>query len=205
MTPYERAKKTAKKQGISLQTVATRAGMGINSIYRWKDTTPASDKLQAVADVLHVSVDYLLGNTDIKQPISNLVPASKEMVQIPILGEIACGDPITAEENIEGYEAEPADQVPSGETFYLRSRGDSMEPTIPNGALVLIVSQPDVEDGQIAAVQVDDDSRATLKRIHHQGNSIILMPDNPMHSPIILNEENPGRIIGRATKVKFDL
>lgn len=68
MTPYERAKKTAKKQGISLQTVATRAGMGINSIYRWKDTTPASDKLQAVADVLHVSVDYLLGNTDDPSP-----------------------------------------------------------------------------------------------------------------------------------------
>lgn len=68
MTPYERAKETAKKQGISLQTVATRAGMGINSIYRWKDTTPASDKLQAVADVLHVSVDYLLGNTENPNP-----------------------------------------------------------------------------------------------------------------------------------------
>jgi transcriptional regulator with XRE-family HTH domain len=68
MTPYERAKETAKKQGLSLQTVATRAGMGINSVYRWKDTTPASDKLQAVADVLHVSVDYLLGNTDDPNP-----------------------------------------------------------------------------------------------------------------------------------------
>jgi repressor LexA len=205
MTLFERVKETSKHRGQSLQQTAQKAGLGINSLYSWKQKQPSVERIQAVADVLHVSVDYLLGNTDIKQPISNLVPASKEMVQIPILGEIACGDPITAEENIEGYETEPADQVPNGEVFYLRSRGDSMEPTIPNGALVLIVAQSDVEDGQIAAVQVDDDSRATLKRVHHRGNAIILMPDNPKHSPIILNEENPGRIIGRATKVKFDL
>lgn len=205
MTLFDRIKETGKKYGMNVKDVAKKAGIGENAVYRWKESQPTADKLQAVADVLHVTTDYLLGNTDIKQPISNLVPTGKRMVQIPILGEIACGDPITAEENIEGYETEPADQVPIGETFYLRSRGNSMEPTIPNGALVLIVSQPDVEDGQIAAVQVDDDSRATLKRIHHQGDSIILMPDNSSYAPIILNEANPGRIIGRAIKVKFDL
>lgn len=73
MKPYERAKEVARKQGLSLQTVATQAGMGINSIYRWKNTTPQSDKVKAVADVLHVSVDYLLGNTDNPNPPENTI------------------------------------------------------------------------------------------------------------------------------------
>lgn len=85
MTPYERAKETAKRQGLSLQTVATRAGMGINSIYRWKVTTPSSDKLQAVADVLHVSVDYLLGNTDDPNPPKTGKPSVVDLANASIL------------------------------------------------------------------------------------------------------------------------
>ncbi|MCT2907858.1 XRE family transcriptional regulator [Schleiferilactobacillus harbinensis] len=64
MTVYERTRNYAKEHGLSLQEVAQKAGLGINSIYRWKNSVPSTDKLQAVADVLHVSVDYLLGNTD---------------------------------------------------------------------------------------------------------------------------------------------
>lgn len=68
MTPFERIKETAKKNGLSLQDTATKAGIGINTIYGWKRYVPASDKLQAVADALHVSTDYLLGNTDNPSP-----------------------------------------------------------------------------------------------------------------------------------------
>ena len=68
MTPFERIKETAKKNGLSLQDTATKAGIGINTIYGWKRYVPASDKLHAVADVLHVSPDYLLGNTDDPNP-----------------------------------------------------------------------------------------------------------------------------------------
>ncbi|WDF83597.1 helix-turn-helix transcriptional regulator [Lacticaseibacillus pabuli] len=64
MTVFERIKTTAKNRGWSLQEVAQRAGIGINTIYGWKKGTPAANKLQAVADKLDVSVDYLLGNTD---------------------------------------------------------------------------------------------------------------------------------------------
>ena len=68
MTPFERIKETAKKNGLSLQDTATKAGIGINTIYGWKRYVPASDKLHAVADALHVTTDYLLGNTDDPNP-----------------------------------------------------------------------------------------------------------------------------------------
>ena len=64
MTIFERTKEIAKKRGLSLQETATAAGIGINSIYGWKNKKPSIDRMQAVADVLGVSVDYLLGNTD---------------------------------------------------------------------------------------------------------------------------------------------
>ena len=64
MKPLDRVKELAKKRGWSLQKVAMEAGIGINSIYRWSSKTPSTNSLQAVADVLGVSVDYLLGNTD---------------------------------------------------------------------------------------------------------------------------------------------
>ncbi|MBJ7643125.1 helix-turn-helix domain-containing protein [Weissella confusa] len=64
MTIFERTKEIAKKRGLSLQETAKSAGIGINSIYSWKDKKPSVDRIKAVADVLGVSVDYLLGNTD---------------------------------------------------------------------------------------------------------------------------------------------
>ena len=64
MTLFERTKETASNRGLSIQQVAKQAGLGINSIYRWKERNPTTSNIKAVADVLGVSVDYLLGNTD---------------------------------------------------------------------------------------------------------------------------------------------
>ena len=64
MTLFERTKEISKKRGMSLQDAAKSAGIGINSIYQWKKQTPSVDRIKLVADVLNVSVDYLLGNTD---------------------------------------------------------------------------------------------------------------------------------------------
>jgi repressor LexA len=95
----------------------------------------------------------------------------------------------------------PRDQVPTGKLFYLRAKGDSMVPTIPDGALVLVREQPEVESGAIAAVLVNGDTEATLKRVKRQGSLVILMPDNPEYEPIIVTTDNPARIIGRAVQV----
>ncbi len=68
MTLFEKVKETAKERGYSLQETAKRAGLGINSLYQWKNKQPSAASLQSVADVLGVSVDYLLGNTDEMHP-----------------------------------------------------------------------------------------------------------------------------------------
>lgn len=171
---------------------------------------PRSDKLYILAKGLNVPEQWLLGfdddTTNQSKPSNFIYPEGLERVQIPLVGEIACGNPITAEENLEGFIEETFEKpVPSGTLFALRCKGQSMEPTIPDKAIVVIHEQPEVEDGEIAAVQVDHDTEATLKRIKHQGDMVLLLPDNKNYDPIILNKENPGRIIGKAIKYSAPL
>ena len=75
---------------------------------------------------------------------------------------------------------------------------------IPNGSKVLVRQQEDVENGEIAAVLINADTEATLKRVKKQGNTIILVPDNPLHNIIIVDESNPARIIGKAVRTIRD-
>ena len=164
------------------------------------ETYPRVDKLQAMADYFGV---YRSDITEEKP--DNLYTISDEFVQIPILGEISCGDPIYAAENFAGYRVEPKENAPSGNSYFLQTKGDSMEPTIPNGAYVLIREQPDVENGEIAAVLVNADTEATLKRVKKQGESLILIPDNSRHDPIFVTEDNPVKIIGKAVRFTMDL
>lgn len=143
-----------------------------------------------------------------KRPTNIIYPLGDnfQRISIPLIGEIACGDPITAEENIEGYVEEIFEKpVPKGNLFALRCKGKSMEPTIHDGSIATIREQPTVEDGEIAAVLVDGDNEATLKRVKHQGNLIMLMPDNKEFDPIILDKDNPGRIVGKAVHVSWSI
>ncbi|GAK31867.1 transcriptional regulator [Weissella oryzae SG25] len=80
MTTFERIKKISKEQGYSsLRVLSEKAGLGTNAIYQWKNKIPRTDNLQAVADILNVSVDYLLGNTDEKTPQSTKTEESQEI------------------------------------------------------------------------------------------------------------------------------
>lgn len=160
---------------------------------------PRLDKIQALADYFNVPRSRIT-----EEQIEGMVKVS-QLVPIPIIGDIACGDPITAEENIQGYRDEVADTLPTGDLFYLRCKGDSMAPTIPNNAYVLIRQQPNVEDGEIAAVLVNGDTEATLKRVKRQGDLVLLMPDNQSYDPYIVTSDNPARILGKAIKMSADL
>ena len=157
------------------------------------------DTLFDLADIFNVSINEFFPRPE------NIKPISPNIKKVPILGQIACGDPITAEENIEEYRETVADMLPSGNLFYLKAKGESMSPTIPDGAYVLIREQPTVEDGEIAAVLVNGDTEATLKRVRRQHNVSMLLPDNSEFEPIVLSEDYPGRIIGKAIKFTTDL
>lgn len=160
---------------------------------------PRLDKIQALADYFNVPRSRIT-----EEQIEGMLKVS-QLVPIPIIGDIACGDPITAEENIQGYRDEVADTLPTGDLFYLHCKGDSMAPTIPNNAYVLIRQQQNVEDGEIAAVLVNGDTEATLKRIKRQGDIVLLIPDNNEYPPYIVTEDNPARILGKAIKFSADL
>lgn len=160
---------------------------------------PRLDKIQALADYFNVPRSRIT-----EEQIEGMLKVS-QLVPIPIIGDIACGDPITAEENIQGYRDEVADTLPTGDLFYLHCKGDSMAPTIPNNAYVLIRQQPNVEDGEIAAVLVNGDTEATLKRVKRQGDIVLLIPDNKEYPPYIITKENPARILGKAIKFSADL
>ena len=198
-----RLKKIREERKLTQTELATLLGYkNYTTVSKWEsgDSLPRGKDLKRLAEYFGVTTDYLLGLDD----FSNLQPVTK-LVKIPILGEIACGVPLLAEQNIEGYREEIADILPTGEVFFLKAKGDSMFPTIPDKSFVLIRRQESVEDGEIAAVMVNGDTEATLKRVKHQGDMILLMPDNNEYPPYVVNKDNDAKIIGKAIKLSVDL
>ena len=160
---------------------------------------PRIDKIQMLADYFNVPRSRITEEqTGVMQRVSSLV-------KVPVLGLITCGEPILAEENIEEYREEIADLLPTGNIFYLKTRGDSMTPPIPENSYVMIREQADVEDGEIAAVLVNGDEETTLKRVKRQGDIVMLVADNPTYPPYIITKDNPARILGKAIKFSADL
>ncbi|MBW7636448.1 helix-turn-helix domain-containing protein [Bacillus licheniformis] len=188
-------KKQLKRKGISQTMMARDLNIPEMTVSNWVKgkTYPRPDKIQLMADYFGITRTQLT-----EEAPSNLTPLAPQTIPIPVLGTIACGEPILAEENVTEYIYESPDQLPSGNLFYLKAKGTSMEPTIPDGSYVLVREQPEVENGAIAAVLVNGDTEATLKRIKRQGDMVILMPDNPNYSPFIITPDNPARVIGQA-------
>jgi len=200
----ERLVSLMKENGHSYRSLANESGVAYTTIKSMveRDLKNASiDNVIKIAKVLGVTSDYL---SKVEEP-ENVMKITGKFIKIPVIGEIACGDPILAEENIIDYHVEPADLLPAGNLFYLKAKGDSMEPKIPNQSLVLIREQSDVESGEIAAVLVNGDTEATLKRVKKQNGYLILHPDNSNYEPMIVDENNPARIIGKALQITAKL
>lgn len=196
--------KLKTEKNLSISEIARRTGMAKSAVSRYFNRTREFplNRVDDFAKAFNVTPEYIL---DLEPEVpTNLIPITNT-VKVPILGEIACGEPILAEENIVGYREEIAEFVPEGDIFFLTAKGDSMDPTIKDKSYVMIRNQPTVEDGEIAAVLVNGDTEATLKRVKHQGNIVMLMPDNPEYTPYIVTKDNPARIIGKALKVEYDL
>lgn len=167
--------KIRRDKGLSQEELAELAMISRISVARYETGKfePGAQALNRIADALEVSTDELLGRPDRVTPFVNINRDS-----VPIIGEIACGTPITAEQNVSGY----AD-LPEGvrADFALLCKGDSMTPTFNDGDLVLIHAQPEVEPGQIAAVGID--GAATLKHLYPQQTGILCVSDNPRYAP----------------------
>lgn len=186
--------------------VSERTGIAYSTVNDWKNGKKMArgGNLQKLADYFGVNISDLTSSEPFNKKLNNMMPVNVT-IKIPVIGEIACGDPILADENIIEYREEVEELLPSGNLFFLHAKGDSMSPTIPNGSFVLIREQADVENGDIAAVLVNGDTEATLKRIKKQGDIVMLIPDNNEYSPYIVNKDNPARILGKAVKLSIDL
>lgn len=190
--------------GLTLQDIATEVGVAISTIQRYEQGKIGKVKLpvmEAIAAALNVSTDWLLGipNAEKERPSTsladNILPLPN-MRKVPLLGTIACCTPILAAENLDGYVKMPENVHAD---FCLRCKGDSMiGARIMDGDLVFIHQQPDVDNGAIAAVIVEDE--ATLKRIYKSTGKIILQPENPRYEPFVFvgEELSQIRIIGKA-------
>lgn len=165
--------------GISQEELARRMGYrsksSITKLEKGVNDLPQA-KLEELAGALETSPAYLLGLDAPAVPRGfEPLPA---MVRVPLIGSIACGTPITAEQNVECYIGVPAAWHAD---FALTCHGDSMAPTIRDGDIVCIRSQPEVEQGQIAAVRIGEE--ATLKHFHRQGDAVMLIADNAAVCP----------------------
>lgn len=158
----------AQRMGYRSKSSITKLEKGVNDL--------PNARLKELAAALETTPAYLLGLEEPRIP-PGFEPLPK-MKLVPLVGSIACGTPITAEQNIECYIGVPAAWHAD---FALTCHGDSMSPTICNGDIVCIRCQPEVEQGEIAAVRVGEE--ATLKHFHRQGDAVMLLADNAAVCP----------------------
>lgn len=170
-----------------------------NQTQRGDEPSPSIDMYRNVAKAIGLDVDELIrmveGNIELPCTIQNIISLPK-MYKVPLIGTIACGAPILADEHIEDYVDIP-EHIRAD--FALTCKGDSMiNARIFDGDIVYIRQQETVESGEIAAVLIDND--ATLKRVRLFDDHISLEPENPQYRPIVLwgEDMNTVRILGRA-------
>lgn len=186
-----------KELGLSAEKVAELLHLSPATIYRYENgdiEKVPGDFLGPIAQVLSTTPAYLMGweTVESSRPLpSNVLPMPKT-VKKPRLGAIACGRPILAVEEADEY-----DDVPDGVNcdFTLLCKGDSMiTARIFDGDVVYIRSQPQVENGQIAAVRVGDE--ATLKKVYYApgSNRITLRACNPLYPDMIYEGETLDQI-----------
>lgn len=163
-------------------------------------------KILAFANALETTPGELMGwdyETEATETVDNIYKLDK--IKLPMLGKVACGEPIFADEDRESYIMVGTD---IGADFCLQCQGDSMiNARIHDGDIVFVKKADIVENGEIAVVIIDDE--ATLKRFfyYREQNLVILKPENPKYQDIILTGEqlNQVRVIGRAVAFQSDV
>ena len=193
-------KELRKSRGLTLDELAELIGTSKQTIHRYENGIIANvpaEKVESLANALGTTPGELMGwDSEPAKEYENVTPMSVK--RLPVLGDIACGVPILAEEKHESF-VTVSDKFDAD--FCLTARGDSMiGARIHDGDIVFIRSQNTVENGEIAAVILDDE--ATLKRVYYYPNEgkLVLSPENPRYAPLVYvgRERESVRIIGKA-------
>jgi len=193
MKPSERIKKCRLECGLTLLEMAQKLGLTESTVQRYESGEIKNPKHATVLEMSKIfgcSPSYLMGSDDI---VSEKDESGR--ARLPLLGKIAAGQPILASEECEYFS--PIDDTRAD--FCLRVRGDSMIGAgIKDGDIVFIRKQPSVDDGEIAAVLVEDE--ATLKRVYISDDAVTLISENPKYKPMIYTKKQCKniRILGKA-------
>ena len=209
MTFGDNLRSLRKSRGLTQSELAHMVGVSRTAIgmYETGTRTPEFLTMARLSDIFDCSIDSLSGRPSTyiaadafpcagSLPVADNIIPLPDFKSVPLLGTIACGEPILADENLEGYVETPGSISCS---FALRCRGDSMiNARIYDGDIVYIRAQDTVSDGEIAAVLIDDE--ATLKRVRLFPDHIVLEPENPLYRPLVFWEDDIHniRILGKA-------
>ena len=195
----DKIKFNREKLGYTLEELSKLVGVSAPTIQRYESgeiKNVRRDKIAKLAKALDVTPSYLMGWEDENsEPILENIPGiitPIKMKKIPILGTIACGNPIFADQNYDGYFMIDSN-LPEAD-FVLKAKGDSMiEANIFEGDFVFFRKQRDVDNGTIAAVLIDEE--ATLKRVNKSNDVIILQPCSKNYEPLIYSKNDDKNIV----------
>lgn len=188
------------EKGVSPNRVAAELGLSNATTTGWKKrgSIPNSTTLRMLANYFGVSTDYLLGKTDTKTK-------KPTGVKIPVLGRVAAGIPIEAITDVEDWEEIPADMAKTGEFAALRIRGDSMNPRMEDGDVVIVRIQEDCNSGDIAVVMING-CDATCKKLIKTNDGIRLESFNPTYKPMTFTNQEvlelPVRLFGVVVELR---
>lgn len=202
MTVGERIKSLRLKNGMSQVEFAEKIDVSKQTLYKYENniiTNIPSDKIEAAANVGGISPAALMGWDE----SSESVP--KKGITINVLGRVAAGIPIEAVTDIIDTEEIPEEMAKTGEFFGLRIHGDSMEPRMCEGDVVIVRQQADAESGDIVIAMINGDD-ATCKRLRKYRDGIELISNNPSYDPMFFSNEDiekkPVKIIGKVVELR---
>ena len=205
-TVGDRIKALRKKLGISQVDFADKIGVSKQTLYKYENniiTNIPSDKIEAIAVNFKISPSSLMG-WDEEQKIAD--QATTKAVRIPVLGRVAAGLPLFADEEIIDYEDISDAMAKDGEYYGLRIRGDSMEPKFSDGDVVIVRKQEDADNGDIVIALVNGDDAVCKRLRKYADGSVALVSSNPAYEPIYFSgeevAETPVKIIGKVKELR---
>lgn len=202
MNSYEKIKALRVQRKISQEELAKLTGYSDRSTIAKIESGKidlSEHKIKIFAQALGTTPAYLMGW--IEEDVSKETNA----LRIPVLGNVAAGIPITAVEDILDYEEVPISWKNQGEFFALRIKGDSMEPRMESGDVVIVKQQSDANSGDTVIALVNGDD-ATCKRLEKTNNGIMLVSTNPKYPPMFFSKEDiatkPVVILGKVVEFR---
>lgn len=201
----ERIKERRLAMNYTQEELASRLGLQKSAIAKYENGRVENIKRSVIAQmasILDCSPSYLMGWNDNVIPVS--IPHTQG-VTINVLGRVAAGIPINAVEEIIDTEEISEDLAKTGTFFGLQIRGDSMEPRIYNGDVVIVRQQDDAETGEVVIATINGDD-ATCKRLRKYRDGIELISNNPSYAPMFFSNEEilskPVRILGKVVELR---